>query len=141
MLLPKYQEALAIIEERNDDCTGMDNVKVLLKERKQIANPNVDQSYEKPIAAADANKPLFRPQVNDFMPKSEDILAKKRNMLIKDSDSAVVKQVERLASLQRNIASQQSQNSETESQKALKLPLLSKPTRHLVNQSCDNLSH
>lgn len=56
-------------------CTGMDNVKVLLKDptRKSIANPLAEEKQEKP-----AEKPLFRV---DYAPKSEDILAKKRNML------------------------------------------------------------
>lgn len=70
---------LDAIEEKEDDgFTGMENVKVLLKDptRKSIAHPNlidVKKSQEKPL-----EKPLFRV---DYAPKSEDILAKKRNML------------------------------------------------------------
>lgn len=108
----------------------MENVKVLLKERKNINNPSVDKSYDK--QSSDDLKPLFRPQpAADFVPKSEDILANKRNMLIRDSGSQVTKQVERLASLQRYASNQESQTSETESQKALNLPII-RP-RHLVN--------
>lgn len=122
MILPRN---LAAIEETEDDaCTGMENVKVLLKDptRKSIANPL--QEEKKPAQ----EKPLFRV---DYAPKSEDILAKKRNMLNRECNQ-VTKQVERLASLQRNY-----QNEAQKSTEVINLPMI-KP-RHLVHQSVDSL--
>jgi hypothetical protein len=122
---------LGVIEEKADDGTGMDQIKVLLKapQRKQMADPNLG---EKP----DLQKP-------EVPPRSEDILLRKRNILtdeqhkrqhkIMHREEALSKQVARLASMQQRVADLREQKSE----KVINLPMI-KP-RHLVHQSVDNI--
>lgn len=80
---------LGVIEEKGDECTGMENVKVLLN-RKQVENPDI--VYEKPKLLV--RQPELPP------PKSEDLLQRKKNILYREDKLA--KQVERLASLQKH---------------------------------------
>ena len=79
---------LAVIEEKGDECTGMEQVKALLKNgRKNVENSNVDVKKALP---------------KEVYPMSEDIMARKKNILLREE--IISKQVERLASLQQRYA-------------------------------------
>lgn len=108
----------------------MEHVKVLLKDRKRIEDPNII-----------AEKPVEKRVLPEIPPRSEDILLRKRNILSDDQfkkkqnillrEDIITKQVERLASLQQRVANLNEQKSEA----IIKLPVI-KP-RHQVHQSVD----
>jgi len=105
-----------VIEEKADDGTNMDNVKALLKDRKQA---QVQDLLE-----------MERPKLP---PMSEDIEKRKKNILMREEK--IIKQVERLASLQQRYSDQhEKQRSEKQ---IVSLPMI-KP-RHAVHQSVDNI--
>lgn len=65
-------------------------------------------------------------------PMSEDIEKRKKNILLREEK--IIKQVERLASLQQRYSDQHEQQ---RSEKVISLPMI-KP-RHVVHQSVDNI--
>jgi hypothetical protein len=68
---------LAIIEEKAEDLgTGMENIKVLLNNRKQHQNNKLE------IVQLEKPKPLYRPTL-DTQPKSVDVLSRKQVALSK----------------------------------------------------------
>lgn len=111
---------MGVIEEKEDDGTGMENVKALLKDRKNtVENPLVVEKQK-------------MPNLKEVPPRSEDVLQRKKNILLRED--IISKQVERLASLQQRYADQ---HEKQRSEKIISLPVI-KP-RHIVHQSVDNI--
>lgn len=111
----QVKPSMDIIVENVDDCgTGMENIKVLLKDpaRKQDHQHPLIQSKES-LAAVPCH------QSKKIVPSSVDILQLKKKQLLREHHE-VTKSVERLASQQAK-----------EDQK-VSLPLI-KPPRHLVH--------